>query len=141
MPKPEITVVIARSYVQSSMLFGLCAGAIVPVAILIFMANFGFNYFLCFGALCAAVVLAVVMTKTYRQALMQNIQMHSDKIVFDYITYNQSFPFASTSEWKFEKSGKNWCLTALKDGSSKLVPISAFPELQNELRSYYEHVA
>lgn len=120
---------------------GLIACSIVPGGLILFMLRFGFDPYLTFGLLGATVVCLWAFAKAYRRGLTQAIHLLPDRIVFDYITYRQEFSFDSTAEWKLEQAGKNWRLTALKDGSTKLIPMSAFPGLQNETRNYYRREA
>jgi hypothetical protein len=119
------------------MLVGLIVGAIVPIGLVLFMVRFGYEPALAVGSLATIIFMLWALARTYRRGVTQNIQLHPDRIVFDYITYKQEYPFSSASDWKLEMVGKNWCLTGLTDGSSKLIPVSAFPELQNETRNYY----
>lgn len=105
------------------------------------MFRLGFNPDLAFGLLVLLIVLLWAVAKTYRRGLTQTIQLLPDRIVFDYITYLQEYSFGSATEWKLEEAGKNWCLTALKDGSTKLIPMSAFPGLQKEIQNYYRRKA
>lgn len=141
MPPEFALVTISPTYVRHSMLIGLLAGSIFPVGLLVFMIHFGFDVALAIGFLMAVTIFPWGVAKTYGRALTQTVQLHPDKIVFDYITYNQEYSFGSMAEWKLEKAGKNWRLVALKDGSSKLIPIAAFPELQNAMQDYYRREA
>jgi hypothetical protein len=102
---------------------------------MLFMAGFGFNAYLAVAV--GFVVLAWALARTYRRALTQTIQLFPDKIVFDYITYKREYSFSTATEWKLEDAGNNWRLTALTDGSTKSIPISAFPDLGNKVRSFY----
>ncbi|MFT3736404.1 MAG: hypothetical protein QM776_15530 [Rhodocyclaceae bacterium] len=131
------TITISRAYVHRWMLLALVAGAIVPAGLTAFMISFGFDPLVTIGAASSMAVLVVVLFRTWRRGLRQNIQLHPSRIVFDYLAYQQEFAFASPREWTLDKVGKNWRLTALKDGSSKHIPVTAFPHLLDEARAFY----
>ena len=101
------------------------------------MFNFGFNADLIVTIVITMLVIVFMIIKTYRGGVKQSIQLHHDKIIFDYLIYETEFRFESSSEWELERVGKNWRLTAFMDGSSKLIPISAFPNLLSDVGAFY----
>ena len=134
----SVDVRISSKYVFRSMLIGLLAGGVVPAGLIAFMAYQGFDPYLTIGAFVATLALTATLLLSYRRGVKQTIQLHPDRIVFDYLTYNQEYRFFSPNEWELTAVGRNWRLTALRDGSSKLVPISAFPALLREVQAYYQ---
>lgn len=120
---------------------GLLAVSIVPVGIYIFMAIYGFHKPIVIGLLGGVAVLILSVVTVYRRALGQKIVLCRDKIIFDYISNKEEFLFESPDEWELGLEGRNWCFSALKYGTQKLIPVSAFPTLQHAVTTYYGRAA
>jgi hypothetical protein len=136
MPNPTI-IKISGKYVRRWLLLGVIASLIVPLGLTAFMVHFGFDTFLTIGLTGAMLVSVIIPIQTYRRGIKQSIELHQNRMVFDYLTDKLEYRFESLDEWRLGKNGKNWRLVTLKEGSSKLIPISAFPELLTKTRAFY----
>jgi len=133
------TIIIAKSYVLTSMLLAVIAGSIVPLGLLFLLFRLdGESYFLVLFLIVANFVLvAFVIASTYRKAIKQSIQLYRDKIVFDQLVLGRTFEFGSDRSWTVTPEKKYWVFSCSKTGFIKKVPKSAFPLFKREIDLFY----
>lgn len=135
------TISVSPSYVRKSLSVALLAGMTIPIGLVVFTAWYGFVPELAGTAVVTVAFLIWVLVRTYRRGLQQAIHLGPTQIVFDYITYRQEYTFCSAAEWRLDRVKSNWRITELKHGDAKLIPVSAFPQLAEEMRRFYGNAA
>jgi len=129
---------IAKAYLWLLLGVGFAMFLLMTSPFILLLIDFGFDPYV-FGMVCVfAAIFCYYGATAYVKARRQNIQLHEDRIVFEFFRGTSELTAGPGSDLEYENFRLYWCLTCYKGRAWVKVPKWAFPTLIDDIERYYE---